>query len=248
MDPQKTTVLDIELFPMTVYTWQLKDQYIDNSQLIEDWSIAAWGAKQLGEPASKLVYMDQRNAKNPRNDVKILLPLWEMLDEAEIVITQNGEKFDVPKLNARFLMHGMKPPKPFKQIDTYKIVKKVAGFTSNKLEYLTEKLCTKYKKLSHGKFPGLTLWKECLAGNKEAWDEMKKYNINDVLSTEELYMKIRAWDERKSSPRIFVDNGVCPVCGSTNREKRGLDRNLTTVMQRYKCNDCNKWRSEKVPK
>lgn len=244
---QKALVLDIETSPLTALIWQLKDQYVDISQILEDWHLMAWGAKWLGDPPSKMMYMDQRKEKDIKNDKKMLSVLWKLLDEADIVITQNGEKFDSPKLNARFITWGMHPPKPYRHLDTYKIVKKAACFTSNKLEYLTNKLCTKYKKLSHGKFPGLSLWKECKAGNLEAWEEMKKYNINDVLSTEELYMKIRAWNETKNAPSVFIDALTCAVCGSTHIVKQGFDRTSTASWQRLKCQDCGKWcRGEKV--
>ena len=49
------------------------------------------------------------------------------------------------------------------------IAKECFGFTSNKLEYMTDKLCKKYKKLKHGKYAGFELWKECLHGNMDAW-------------------------------------------------------------------------------
>jgi len=84
----------------------------------------------------------------------------ELLDQADILITQNGQAFDSPKINTRFILNGMKPPSPYKHLDTYKIAKKVASFTSNSLEYLTDKLCIKYKKLAHAKFPGMLLWRK----------------------------------------------------------------------------------------
>jgi uncharacterized protein YprB with RNaseH-like and TPR domain len=136
---------------------------------------------------------------------KILRDLWKLLDEADIVITQNGKNFDTPKLNARFIEHGMKPPSPYKHLDTYQIARSAAKFTSNKLEYLTEKLCTKYKKLKHEKFPGFALWAECLKGNVAAWNEMRRYNKHDVLATEELYMKIRAWAPQKHHAHLMSD-------------------------------------------
>jgi len=54
--------------------------------------------------------MDQRYAKNIEDDSGILREIWKMLDEADIVITQNGRKFDQKKLNARFILNGFKPP------------------------------------------------------------------------------------------------------------------------------------------
>lgn len=238
----KTLFLDIETSPITAYVWDLKDQNVGLSQIVRDWNVLAWGAKWLDDNPSKMQYRDQRNAKDVHDDKEMLTGLWKLLDEADVVITQNGKNFDGPKLNARFIMHGMKPPSPYRHLDTYQIVKSVAKFTSNRLEYLTDKLCVKYKKLSHGKFPGMSLWKECLNGNKDAWDEMKRYNIQDVLSTEELYNRIKAWAPQ-SSPKLFnlaQTNPQCRTCGAKT-QKRGLMWKNKKQLQRIQCTGCGAW-------
>jgi DNA polymerase elongation subunit (family B) len=244
MSDLRVLVLDIELAPMTAYIWSLKDQYVGVKQLKTDWYVIAWGAKWLGEPASKVIYRDQQHAKKIEDDKSILKELWDLLNEADVVITQNGEKFDGPKLNARFILNDMRPPKPYKHLDTYKLVRKVAAFTSNGLEYLTHKLCTKYRKLSHQHFPGLSLWIECIAGNKKAWAEMREYNVHDVLSTEELYMKIRAWaPESMPTPYISDKSGAsCKVCGDSGRmQRRGFAVKNKFKYQRWQCQECGGW-------
>lgn len=244
MTHQKVLIFDIETSPMIAYVWGLRDQNISLNQLQSDWYVMAWSAKWLGDPASKVIYCDQRRAKRIENDREILKPLWKLLDEADVVITQNGKNFDGPKLNARFITHGMKPPSPYKHLDTYQIVRRVAKFTSNKLEYLTNKLCTKYKKLHHKKFPGMSLWTECLAGNKEAWDEMKKYNVHDVLSTEEFYTKIRAWAPAAMTTAYSVQNPTCScsVCGHKGKMiKQGFTISKKGKYQRWQCQACGAW-------
>lgn len=237
-------VFDIETAPMLAYIWNLKDQYVDMNQIKSDWYVLAWGAKWLGDPPSKIIYRDQRNAKDIEDDRAILKELWNLLNEADVVVSQNGEKFDAPKLNARFITHGMNPPKPYRHIDTFKLVKKVAAFTSNSLDYLTNKLCKKYKKLKHGKFPGLTLWKECLKGNKKAWNEMELYNTHDVLSTEELYLKIRAWaPESMATPfdssKIEVECRTCGIDGHMTRQGTSIKNKFR--YQQWQCQVCGKW-------
>ncbi len=193
MNKPKVLVFDIETSPLIAYVWGRKDVNIALNQIKNEWSVIACAAKWLDAPASQTMYKDLRGSRNLANDLPVLRFIWKLLNEADIVITQNGQSFDSPKLNARFILHGMLPPKPYKHLDTYRIARRVAAFTSNKLEYLTDKLCTKYKKLAHSKFPGQSLWTECLAGNLAAWNEMKRYNIHDVLATEELYNKLHQW-------------------------------------------------------
>src|SRR5580698_5585108 len=112
MNNQRVLVVDIETSPILVHVWNLKEQYVGLSQMVEDWHIMAWSAKWLGEPSSKIRYYDQRHLK-PGDDLPILRPLWKLLNEADIVLTQNGKAFDAKKINARFMLHGMKPPKPY---------------------------------------------------------------------------------------------------------------------------------------
>ena len=169
---------------------------------------------------------------------KVLKGIWKLLDEADIVVGHNSDSFDVKKLNARFLLHGMKPPSSYKRMDTKKLAKKHFALTSNKLAYITDKLCTKYKKLSHGKFPGFSLWKECLDGNLEAWEEMEKYNEYDVLSLEEAFLKILPW-ESSSIFAAFMDSDI-PICtcGSIDFKKKGFHYTPSSKYQKYSCVNC----------
>lgn len=241
MDKAKVLLLDIETSPLLSYCWGLFDQNIGLNQIKNDWHVLSFCAKWLDEPVSKVIYEDQRNEKNVESDKNLLKKIWTLLDECDVLITQNGIKFDVKKLNARFILNGMKRPSSFKHIDTCVMARKHFGFTSNKLEYLTDKLCTKYKKLKHSKFSGFELWKQCLAGNKLAWDEMKKYNIWDVLSLEELYHKLSPWDTSVNFNLFTDSNDYICNCGNTTFEKRGFNYTSKCKYQRFVCKKCGAW-------
>ena len=229
-------IFDVETAPIEAFVWGLWENNVALNQIKNDWSILSFAAKWLD--SDKIMYRDQRFEKDVRNDKKLLRALWKLLDEADIVLTQNGKAFDVKKANARFIMHGMRPPSSFKQIDTKVLAKKVFAFTSNKLEYMTDKLCTKYKKLKHNKFHGFELWTECLKGNIKAWDEMKRYNIYDVLSLEELYKKMQPWDTSINFDLYSRDSVKRCNCGSTNFQKNGYFYGAAGKFQRYSCGDC----------
>lgn len=231
----KVLVTDVETTPILAYVWGLKDQNISLNQIKEDWSLMAWGAKWLD--SKDVMYMDCRDDKD---DKRILKAIWKLLDEADIVVTQNGKKFDSMKLNARFMLHGLPPPSPYKHHDTYLIARDAAAFTSHKLEYLTDKLNHKYKKINHASFPGFSLWTECLKGNKKAWDAMKEYNIYDVLSTEELYKTIRQWAPKSAAP-VYNSVGVCEICGSKHIERRGFEYLKSGKFQKIHCKGCGRW-------
>lgn len=234
----KILLFDIETAPILAYVWGLFDQNVGLNQIHSDWYVLSWSAKWLGD--SQVMYQDQRSRRDIENDKQLLQGIWDLLDEADIVITQNGKQFDVKKLNARFVAHGFQPPAPFKHIDTLEMAKRVFGFTSNKLEYMTNKLCTKYKKLTKRKFSGFDLWRECLGGNDEAWNEMEKYNKQDVLSLEELYEKMAPWGNKINFNIYGKDDHRCN-CGSINIQKRGYDYLVGGRYQRYQCKDCGAW-------
>lgn len=234
----KILVFDIETSPIISNVWGLWDQNVGLNQIKQDWHVLSWSAKWLGDPPSKIMYMDQRKAKVLEDDTTILKGIWKLLDEADIVVTQNGKKFDQKKLNARFIIQGLQPPSSYKHIDTRQIAAKHFGFTSNKLEYLTDKLCKKYKKLKHSKFSGFELWRECMAGNLAAWKEMEKYNKYDVLSLEELYFKLIPWDTAINF-NLFNDSSELSCgCGKPDYVKNGVVYTATGRYQRYRCMGC----------
>lgn len=234
----KILVLDIETSPIISYTWGLFDQNVALNQIHTDWHLLSVACKWLGDPPSKMMYKDQRNAKNIQDDRPLLKMVWDLCEDADIILTQNGISFDIKKLNARFIINGFKPVKKSKNIDTLRTARKVFGFTSNKLEYMTNKLCKKYKKLKHNKFSGFDLWKECLAGNKAAWNEMEKYNKYDVLALEELYTVVAPWDPSINFNLYTEDNEHVCNCGSKSFIKKGFDFTATGKFQRYKCTKC----------
>lgn len=199
----KILFIDIELKPILAQVWALWDQNVGLNQIQEDWSILSYCAKWKG--SDDIIYEDLEGSNDFEDDSKLLDSLWKLLNEADIIVGQNSKRFDVKKINSRLVLNGYPKPSTFRQIDTLLIAKAQFGFTSNKLQYMTDKLCTKYKKLDHGKFAGHLLWSECMKGNPEAWAEMRDYNINDVLSLEELYDILSSWDSTLPNFDVYVD-------------------------------------------
>lgn len=246
-DKPKILLIDIETSPIISYTWGLFDQNIALNQIVKDWHLLSFSAKWLdvpGQKKNKVIYMDQSKEKNIEDDRKLLKAIWKLLDEADIVVGQNSKAFDIKKISARFLLNSMPPPSPFEQIDTLVIARRRFAMTSNKLEFLTNKLCTKYKKSGHKKFAGFELWKECLKGNKAAWAEMRHYNVMDVLSLEELFNKLQPW--AKEANYMHYNGDVKCACGNRKLQKHSFAVTKTGKFQRFKCTDCGSVFRDKV--
>jgi len=237
----RVLIFDVETAPIVAYTWGLFDQNVGLNQIKSDWHFLAWAAKWLGDPASKTVYMDNSKAKNISDDKELITELVKMIEQADIVVTQNGESFDIKKLNARAIINGLPPIRPAKSTDILREGRKVFKFTSHKLEYISDTLNTKYKKLKHNKYPGFELWAAILKGDKRAWAEMRKYTIHDVLSTEEAYVRIQGWIKTQNLAKYTDDETVRCFCGSKNLQHRGVTYTAVGRYRRYRCNDCGKW-------
>lgn len=238
----KILFIDIETSPIEAYTWGIWDVNVSLEQIKTDYSILSFCAKWAN--STKVIYSDTsgRGKSKVRDDKKLLGQLWTLLDTADIVVAQNGQQFDLKKINARLISAGFGPPSPVRVVDTLLIAKKHFGFTSNKLAWLSEQL-TSTKKQKHREFPGFELWIECLNDNPKAWKVMKEYNIADVIALEELYVKFRPWISGHPNLNAYVDDEdpCCPKCAEDDLKKEGFQYTQTGKFQQYSCGDCGGW-------
>lgn len=234
MKEPKILLLDIETSPIEAFVWQLWDVNVALNQIKKDWKIISWAAKWAGK--KKIYQEDVRN----QSERQVLAKMWKLLDDCDIVVTQNGKKFDVPKLNARFIINDMKPPSSFQHIDTRRLAKKHFGFTSTSLEYMADALKLKHKKLKHKKYPGQELWTECLKGNKSAWKEMARYNKWDVLALEDLYNRLKPWDSSINFNVYYGSDDALCTCGNSKFSKNGYNYTPTGKFQRFQCKNCGR--------
>lgn len=243
MSSPRILTLDIETLPVEAYVWGIWDVNVNLDMIKTDWTIASYCAKWLG--SKELIYADTggRGTGKVRDDGNLLAQLWRLLNEADIVVAQNGIKFDIKKINARLIGAGWPPYAPVRVVDTLVAARKHFGFTSNKLAFTSE-LLTNTPKSSHKRFPGFELWKECLADNPKAWAEMKKYNCRDVIATEKLYKALRPWISNHPNMGAYTattKEHACPKCGSDKTQKRGIAVTQQGSYHRYQCLSCSGW-------
>lgn len=234
----KILTLDIESFPLLVYSWALGEVHIPLEFLKRDWTVCAWAAHWNNDPADKIMYMDNRGRRDIYDDKQLIKSLVDLMNQADIIIGQNVQKFDIRKLAARASFHKLPPFRPVQVTDILKEERKVFAFTSHKLAYKTQ-MNDKYKKLKHEKYPGFDLWLGCMDDKLDAWKEMETYCKHDVLSTEERYMAVRGWIKiHNMGP---TDGVMRCLCGSTALTKEGFAYTDTGKFQIYHCRDCKKW-------
>lgn len=227
-------IIDIETAPLKAFVWRLwkQDVYID--QIISEWFMISWSAKWLGSPD---VYAERLTSEEAveENDKRIITKLWNLLNDADIVIAHNGDAFDIPKIKTRFLLHGLPPTTFYHQIDTKKVASKEFGFSSNKLDFLAQSFGVGQK--IHTEF---SLWENCLKGDEEALEQMSVYNTQDVIILEQVYLKLRPYIKGHPNVTLYDEKhpNRCPSCGGMHLYKEDLYYTQVSKFQVYRCQDC----------
>jgi len=233
-------VMDIETAPIKAYMWSLWQQGVSLNAVVNNSYVLSWSAKWLGtqEVYADALYYNPDYRAGTEDDSRMLLGIWNLLNDADMVVAHNGDRFDIKRLNTRFLLAGLPPPDPYKSIDTLKIAKRAFAFDSNKLEHLLS-TCLGTHKDDVG---GFETWVGCLNGDRASWERMIEYNKQDVIKLEELYLHIRAWDKFHPSTATWggaAEVPVCTKCGS--KEVHPTGKSYATgsgVYAVWRCDSC----------
>lgn len=233
----KILTIDLETTPLVAYSWGP----VWEASLIEvttQMTVLSYSAKWLDGKHVTKGWPDYPGYKKGKlNDRAIVRDIWNLLNEADVVVAQNGRAFDIKILNARFLFHKLPPPSPYKLIDTVIEARKHLRLPSYKLN----DICNYYgigSKVEHEGFP---LWKKCMAGNMAAWRRMLRYNHNDIALTEKLYLLLLPYIKHPDRNLTDGTRGKCPNCGSDKIIKRGYARVKNGRKAKLQCNSCGAW-------
>ena len=229
----KILLFDVETSFYHFVGWGTYKQYIQHYQITEHQYIISWAAKWLYDENVQSDVVTPEESKN-RDDKRILKSIHKLLDEADIVVGHNGDRFDLRKLRWRFISQGMAPPSPFKIIDTLKVARREFFAPSYKQDFLT-----KYFKLENKIQTDFQLWVDCEAGIPEKLEEMVEYNRHDVMGLEELYLKIRPYIHNHPNLGVLMEDDICPTCGSKHlQETSSVYLTSANKFPVYKCEKC----------
>lgn len=232
----KICFLDIETTPHLAYIWGMFKENIPLDRLIKEREILSYSYAFGDEDPDTFTRLDFYSYKG------FLENLRHALNEAEIVVGHNSNKFDIPTINAEIIKCGLNPPSPYRKIDTYLEARKNFKFASNKLEHLARALGVE-EKIKH---TGFELWVRCIQGDERAYEEMAEYNEQDVIVVREVYKKLRPWMQNHPNMNLYLpdvdgahDN--CPKCGSERINYRGYAHTAVGKYHRFVCLDCGGW-------
>ena len=246
MGEPRILLYDVETSPNLGYVWSKYQQ--DVIAFEEEWHLLSFAWKWRGEKKVQVLGQDDWPAqfrRDPTDDRSLAWNLHQLMDEADVTIAHNGDRFDLRKANARFVIHGFPPPSPSRSIDTLKIARRRFMFTSNKLGDLGHALNV------GGKAPtgGFATWLGCMGGDPKAWAKMKKYNKADVELLERVYDKLLPWAD--NHPNLSLISGrpdACPKCGVEGQMiMRQKNRHYgVTRSNVYQCKACMAYSSCRI--
>ena len=237
----KILLADIETSAATARVWSLFNQNIGINQIVAPGSTLCAAYKWLGEPDKKVKFVSSWDT----GFASMIAQLHEAMDEADAVVTYNGNRFDIPTLQREFLLGGLPPPSPSKSIDLYRTVKRQFRFASNKLDFVCQQLGLGAK--THHK--GMDLWTGVEAGNKKDQRTMETYNKQDVFLLEKLYKRLLPWIPNHPSTVVhdgLTDVSRCPTCGGSHVQRRGYHITKVARYHRLHCQDCGSWSRERT--
>ncbi len=234
----RIALIDLENGPIIGAVWEMWEANVLWTE--QDWYLYSYSVKWLGGKhiTKALTDFPKTFKKNYHDDSALVKSLWQVFDDADVIVAHNGNAFDIKKANARFMHHGLKPYSPISSVDTLSEARKHFKFSSNKLDNVCQDLGIGKKVVNTGK----DLWRRCWHGDAKAFTEMKIYNAHDVYLLEQLYLYLRPWMKTHPNLRLYDKKQGCPACGSTHIQSRG--QYLLAggkAKQKLTCMDCGKW-------
>lgn len=176
--------------------------------------------------------------RDVNDDSEVVRAVYEVLKDADCVVTHNGRRFDWKFLQTRLLKHGFDPLHKIPHVDTCAVAKANLMTFNNRLGNVSEFLGLD-KKMENG---GWDLWVRVRRRDPEAMKIMTEYCMKDVDVLEGVFKRLRPLIKEIPNHNLFnIAVGMknaCPKCGSTRLKPQGHRYNATTIRKRWKCGDC----------
>lgn len=204
--------------------------------IIEPPRMVCFAAKFYGE---KTLF----RGENMMSHEDMVISAWEMLNEADIVVTFFGNGFDLPWFNTEFKLLGLPKPSPYRSLDIHQICRQFK-LPSKKLAYISKRFGWGKGKFDSG---GIRTWLAVMAGDKKVWQAFRKYNMQDVDVLVDAFEDLRSWFPAWFNLNVYADGYEenCNKCGSDDLIRQGFAHTATGKYQRFACRRCGSWMRSK---
>ena len=184
---------------------------INPGDIIHERAIICISYKWLGEEQVYNLTWDKNQC-----DKFLLEQFIPILDEADMIVAHNGDRYDLKFIKTRALKHNLKMLINYKQFDTLKVAKAKFMFNSNKLDYISKFLGAEGKISTEMKLWDDIILRKC----PKALIQMLDYCDEDVRQLEVVYNALVSWENPKFHAGVL--NGktkqTSPITGSVNIE------------------------------
>lgn len=223
---------DIEVSPNIGFFWQSGYKLnIGYDNIIKERAIICICYKWSDQ---KTVYSLQWDSK--QDDKKLLQEFVKVANQADELVGHNGDRFDLPWIRTRCLLHGIQIMPEYTTIDTLKVARSRFKFNSNRLDYISKFMGRKGKIQT-----SFELWKDITLKNcKRSMAEMVRYCKQDVLELEYVFSRLNQHIKAKTSIADYKCN--CPECGSSSVGVNAYKTSAAGVKYvQLQCKDCGKY-------
>lgn len=245
MAEPKIIIFDLETLPNlkeALNVWPQLSNYPGLTLKATISTIICAGWKRYGERRTHCINAwDFPNwKKNVNDDSELVKALYDVLVDADAVVTHNGKRFDWKFFQTRLMKHGLPPLSKINHIDTKELAKRHLFTFNNRLGTIG-KFLVDDNKLQH---EGWDLWVKVHERNPTAMRKMERYCKQDVDLLEKIFKKMKPFISNMpnmnlySLPHIGCGKNICPNCASTRLQSKGYRYTKTTIYKRYICKDC----------
>jgi len=229
--PARILTIDIETMPHETYQWDPRDEYTPAIRMKKRGRLGCFAAKWYGH-REMIFHATWQYGGEVRPVVQAAV---DLLTEADIVVTYNGNKFDIPRLKGERVREHIRPWTPFRSVDLYPVARGL-GWPYKSLDEVCHELGVPGKM----KTGGFELWLAVMAGDPRAQAKMQRYNETDVRRTEVVYTHFRPDLNGQANLALWAPDGklACPNCGSRRLAPEADVRTVQTTYGAYRCRKC----------
>ena len=234
-DKVKILFYDIETTPLQAWVWRCGKQHIRHGQLVQNefnqWQIICIAYAWNDNKPAKCLAWDY----DTHDYSEVIEKFDKLVQQADITIGKNSDKFDVKHINTQRMLLGQEPMPDWALVtdDLEKQLRRHFVFPSHSLDYVSHLLG--YGGKSPVEFQD---WINIVENrNKASFNRMIKYCKKDVEDTRSIWNHVEPHVIPKFNYAAYYGDLRCSACGSTNITKNGTRMRGKTKYQRFQCND-----------
>ena len=238
VDPAKIMIYDIETSRIDFKAFWTGKQFISYQQMRSEAKIISVSWRWLGEEKVQHLHWDLEK----KCDEQLMKDFLKEYNKADMVVGFNNKNFDDRWINARAMKYNLLVNVHVKSFDIIKQCKRLFRLPSYSMDYVAKFMGVTLKQAHEGIVMWNMLEEGTLEKRREYIQKMLNYNIGDIVTTEEIFLKLRKYMGHVIHLGVFQGKAKysCPHCGGANVELfKAINTAAGTPQYIMKCKDDN---------